>query len=88
MPLEPAQASATAMESGTTDADSRDYLVTVMKHIGNYGELYAFVARVTMAQPITWVREHIGELTDNIVSYDRRLRTMPGPVVALYIQPA
>lgn len=88
MPLEKAQASAAAMETGTPDADSRDYLVTVMKHIAEHEQLYAFVARVTVAQPITWVREHIGELTDNIVSYDRRLRTMPGPVVALYIQPA
>jgi hypothetical protein len=57
------------------DGPLRDYLVTVFKKL-KCGGLYALVLRVSVAQPIEWVRWHVDEIVAIGSKQDRHLETV------------
>lgn len=69
-------------DSASTNGPPTDYFVTVFKALKS-GALYALVLRVTVAQPIQWVRAHADEIAAIGVQQDTVARNPNLPIVAL-----
>jgi hypothetical protein len=65
----------------------REYRVTVFQPIGQAGDLFALVLRVSVAAPIEWVKQRADEIAARGIQQDR-VASRLGPYVALSVEPA
>jgi hypothetical protein len=66
---------------------SNEYKVTVFQQIGQAGDLFALVLRVSAAAPIEWVKQHADEIAARGIQQDR-VASRLGQPVALAVEVA
>lgn len=57
-----------------------EYRITVFQRIGQAGDLFALVLRVSVAQSIEWVRQHADEIAACGIQQDRVASRLGAPV--------
>lgn len=72
----------------TSAGHDRQYLVTSFQKLNGRDEIFGLVLRVTVAQPIEWVRQHADEIARRGVRQDAVARTLKSPIIALNVEEA
>ena len=57
-----------------------EYRITVFQRIGQAGDLFALVLRVSAAAPIEWVKQHADEIAASGIQQDRVASRLGAPV--------
>lgn len=72
----------------TSTEPNRQYRVTSFQKLDNTDGIMGLVLRVTVTQPIEWVRQHAEEIARMGIQHDPVARTLKSPIIALNVEEA
>jgi hypothetical protein len=76
------------LEQQTTEVPAleRQYLVTSFQKLNHSDGIMGLLLRVTVAQPIEWVRKHAEDIAKRGIQQDAVAKTLTSPIIALNVE--